>query len=292
MGHVTTSCPFKAESYYEGKTGANAVQLERPGLYHAKKSLDPAVKEERSEQAQDLMEARPLAPAAIGKSREQPKASHCEATEKKTRRKHEEERDSDYQEKRQKEAKRQYDLKRYSNPAVREKARARYRETKRMARLSDNKEDSDYYPSVRLKRCREAKRQRDAMRQLDLAVTERRKDTKVLSREALGLKARNHENDEERYDDENDDDDSEPVKTRMPKRQSRAGLDEELDRLQKTDMGLAEAIIEFHRGLTTVLESSHHDKLQDFGESGSSSLSEVSSTDSEALLVNGGENAG
>ena len=289
MGHRTISCPFKVESYYGGKTGANAVQIERPGLYHAKRSLDPAIKEERSEQARDLMEARPLDPAAIEKSREQAKVSHCEATKKKTGHKHEEERDSDYQEKRQKEAKRQYDLKRYSNPAVREKARARYLETKRKARLNDNKEDSNYYPSVRLERRIEAKRQHDAKRQRDPAVTERCEDTKILSHEALGLMARNHKDDEERYDDDKDDDDSEPVKTRMPKRESGADLDEELDRLQETDLGLAEAIIGFHRGLTTVLESSHHDKLQDFG---SSSLSEVSSTDSEALLVNGGENAG
>lgn len=288
MGHLTISCPFKAGRYYEEKTRANAVQIERRGLYHGKRSLDPAIKEERSEQARDLMEARPLDPAAIGKSREQAKANHCEATKKKTRRKHEEERDGDYQENRLKEAKRQYDLKRYSNPAVREKARARYRETKRKARLNDNKEDSDYYPSVRLERRIEAKCQHDAKRQRDPALTERRKDTKILSHEALGLKARNHKNDEERYDD----DDSEPVKTRMPKRESRADLDEELDRLQETDLGLAEAIIGFHRGLTTVLETSHHDKLQDFGKSGSSSLSELSSTDSGALLVYGGENTG
>lgn len=287
MGHLTISCPFKAGRYYEGKTRANAVQIERRGLYHAKRSLDPAIKEERSEQARDLMEARPLDPAAIGKSSEQAKANHCGATKKKTRRKHEEERDGDYQETRQKEAKRQYDLKRYSNPAVREKARARYRETKRKARLNDNKEDSDYYPSVRLERRIEAKCQDDAKRQRDFALTERRKDTKILSPEALGLKARNHKNDEERYDD-----DSEPVKTRMPRRESRADLDEELDRLQETDLGLAEAIIGFHRGLTTVLETSHHDKLQDFGKSGSSSLSELSSTDSGALHVYGGENAG
>lgn len=278
MGHLTISCPFKAEKYYEGRTRANAVQIERDGLYHAKRSLDPVIKEKRSEQARDLVEASPLNPAAIGKSRKQAKARHCEATTKKNRSKDEEE---------QKEAKRQYDLKRYSNPAVREKARARYRETKRKARLNDSKENGDYYPSVRLERRIEAKRQHDAKRQRDPAGTERPNDTKILSDEAIGLKARNRKDDEERYDDDdndndNDNDHSELVKTRMPKRESGADLDEELDRLQKTDLGLAEAIIGFHRGLTTVLETGHdHDKLQDFGESGPSSLSELSRTNSE-----------
>lgn len=115
-------------------------------------------------------------------------------------------------EKRQKEAKRQYDLKRYANPVVREKARARYREAmKAKARLKKNEESGQGDPSLGLGRPTEAKRQYNAKR--------------------------------------------ERVKTPIPKREPRADLGEELDRLKETDLGLAEAIIGFHRGLMKVLES-------------------------------------
>lgn len=279
MGHLARSCPLKAGRYYDGKTRASAVQIERRDLYHAKRSLDPAIKGKRREQARDLAEVRRLNPAAIEKSREQASARHCGAMKTKTRRKHEEEKDGGDESVRQKkEAKRQYDLERYANPAVREKARARHREAaKRKAGLNHNKGDGDYHPSARLESRIEAKRQYDANRQHDPAVMERRKVTKGLRHEAVKLKARNLEDDEERYDDDND---SEAVKTRISKRASRAGLDEELDRLRELDLGLAEAIIGFHRRLTTVLKTSHddHDKQQGFDDSGSSSLSELSST--------------
>lgn len=217
------------------------------------------------EEARDRAEVRYLDPAWIRKSGEQARARCCEAMKEKARLKHE-------AEKRQKKAKRQYDLKRYANPAVREKARARYREgAKAKARLKGNEERDHDDPSCRLGGPMGAERQYSAKRHRDPAARERREERKRLHHEAIESKVGNHQYDEAKYDDDDDDNencDSESVKTPIPKRESRARLGDELDRLKGTDLGLVEAIIGFHRGLTKFLETSHgRDQLQDFCES-------------------------
>lgn len=273
MGHLSSSCPLKARRYYEGKTRANAVLVKRRGPYHTKRSPDAPIKGRGGEEARDRAKASCLDPAWIRKSREQASALQYEAKKENARLKHEEEKDGDcgsvQKKERQKEARRQYDLKRYANPAVREKARARYREAaKAKARLKGNEESDHDDPSFRLGRPIEAKRQHNAKRQRDPAARERRKERKRLRHEVIEPKAGNFQDDEEKYDEDNENDDSEPVKRQTTKRKSRANLSDELDRLKETDLGLAEAIIGFHRGLTTVLQSSHgRDQLQDFCES-------------------------
>lgn len=279
MSHLTSSCPLKAGRYYEGKTCANAVQIKRRGPYHTKRSLDAVIKGIGGEEARDRAEARYLDSAWIRKSGEQARARRCEAMKENARLKHE-------AEKRQKEAKRQYDLKRYANPAVREKARARYREVaKAKARLEENEERDHDDPSCRLGGIMGAERQYNAKRHRDPTARERRKERKRIRHEAIEPKAGNHQDDEAKCDDDDDDNenyDSEPVKTPIPKRESRARLGDELDRLKGTDLALAEAIIGFHHGLTKLLETSHgRDQLQEFCESRTSSLSELSSTDVE-----------
>lgn len=275
MGHLSNSCPLKARRYYEGKTRANAVLAKRRGPYHTKRSPDAVIKGKGREEARDRAEAICLDPAWMRKSREQASALQCEAKKDNARLKHEEEKDGDcgsvQKEERQKEARRQYNLKRYANPAVREKARARYREAaKAKATLKGNEEESNHDdPSFRLGRPLEARRQHNAKRQRDPAARERRKERKRVRYEVIEPKAGDFQNDEGKYNDEdNENDDSEPVKRQLTKRESRSDLGDELNRLKKTDLGLAEAIIGFHRGLTTVLQSSHgRDQLQGFRES-------------------------
>lgn len=228
-----------------------------------KRSPDAVIKGKGGEEARDRAEAICLDPAWIRKSREQASALRCEAKKENARLKHGEEKDggcgSVQKEERQKEARRQYDLKRYANPAVREKARARYREAaKAKARLKSNEECDHDDPSFRLGRPKEAKRQHKAKRQRDPAARERRKERKRLRHEVIEPKAGNFQDDEGKYNDEdNENDGSVPVKRQITKRESRSDLGDELDRLKKTDLGLAEAIIGFHRGLATVLQSSH-----------------------------------
>lgn len=289
MGHLTSSCPFKAGRYSEGKTRANADQIKRRGPYHTKRSLDAAIKGKGGKKAKDPAEARRLDPAWIRKSREHARALDFEAKKAKARLKYEAEKDGDcgslQHEKRQKEAKRQYDLKRYANPAVREKVRARYREAaKAKDRLKSKEESNHDDPSFRMGRPIDAKRQQNAKRQRDPAAKERRGERKRLRHEAIEPIAEGFQDDEAKYDDDDDNekDDSEPAKTPIPTRESRADLGDELDRLKETDIGLAEAIIGFHRRLETVLETRHgRDQRKDLGESRIISLSELSSTDAE-----------
>lgn len=264
MGHLSSSCPLKARRYYEGKkTRANAALAKSRGPYHTKRSPDAVIKGKGGEEARDRAEAICLDPAWIRKSREQASALRWEAKKENARLKHGEEKDggcgSVQKEERQREARRQYDLKRYANPAVREKARARYREAaKAKAGLKGNEENDHDNPAFRLGRPIEAKRQHKAKRQRDPAARERRKERKRLRHEVIEPKAGNFQDDEGKYNDEhNENDGSEPVKRQITKRESRSDLGDELDRLKKTDLGLAEAIIGFHRGLTTVLQSSH-----------------------------------
>lgn len=262
MGHLTSSCPLKARRYYEGKACTNAVLVKRRGPYHTKRSPDAVIKGKGGEEARDRAEAICLDPAWIRKSKEQASALQCEAKKENARLKHEEEKDGDcgsvLKEERQNEARRQYDLKRNANPAWREKVRARYREAaKATARLKGNEESDHDDPCFGLGRPIEAKRQYNAKRQRDPAVRERRKERKRLRHEVIEPKAGNFQDDEEKYDEDNENDDSELVKRQITKRESRADLGDELDRLKETDLGLAEAVIGFHRGFTTFLQSSH-----------------------------------
>lgn len=262
MGHLSSSCPLKARRYYEGKRRANAVLVKRRGPYHTKRSPDAVTKGKGGEEARHRAEAICLDPPWIRKNSEQASALQCEAKKENARLKHEEKKEGDcgsvQEGELQKEARRQYGLKRYASPAVREKASHRYREaTKTKARPTGTEESDHDDPSFRLGRPIEAKRQQNARRQRDPAAMEkRRKERKRLGHELIEPKAGNFQDDEEKYNDEdNENDYSEPVKRPIPERDSRSDLGDELDRLKETDLGLAEAIICFHRRLTTVLQN-------------------------------------
>lgn len=264
MGHLSSSCPIKARRYYKGKTCANAVLVKRRGPYHTKRTLDAVTKGKGGEEAGYRAEAICLDPPWIRKSRERARALQCEAKKNENARlKHKGEKDGDCGSVQeggfQKEARRQYGLKRYASLSVREKARTRYREaTKAKARHKGTEESDHDDPPFRLGRPIEAKRQQNAKRQRDPPAMERRKERKRLRHELIEPKAGNFQHDEEKYNDEdNENDDSEtPVKRPIAERESRTDLGDELDRLKESDLGLAEAIIRFHRGLTIFLQIS------------------------------------
>lgn len=183
MRHLSSSCPLKARRYYKGKTRANAVLVKRRGPYHTKRSLNAVTKRKGGEEARDRAEAICLDPPWIRKSREQARALQCEAKKKENARlKHKEEKDGDcgsvQEGEFQKEARRQYGLKRYANPAVREKARTRYREaTKAKARPKGTEESDHDDPPFRLGRPIEAKRQQNANKTpRDSVIPQRWKD--------------------------------------------------------------------------------------------------------------------